>query len=246
MERILIRSQDLLQGIPAEVSDNQIGVGYTAVVLSADAQATIADLQGQIAVERANKESAVACVDRDVKKISALQQRVAQLEQQLKEMTESKVRCWNQWTFAEQEVKELAEQRDTLQADHARVLQERDWLRIGCNILIDRASNTYHADGDEFIERVKRWRALDPSANLRTQPTLTAEEIRSIEACCERPDDCKWDGGNGCGYEGKKHLLPAQPAQGGANKPAGRMHSCDIPGCVSCGNPPDAEGETRA
>lgn len=45
-----------------------------------DAQATIADLQGQIAVERANKESAVACVDRDVKKISALQQRVAQLE----------------------------------------------------------------------------------------------------------------------------------------------------------------------
>ena len=43
-------------------------------------QATIADLQGQIAVERANKESAVACVDRDVKKMSALQQRVAQLE----------------------------------------------------------------------------------------------------------------------------------------------------------------------
>ena len=44
------------------------------------AQATIADLQEKIAVERANKESAVACVDRDVKKISALQQRVAQLE----------------------------------------------------------------------------------------------------------------------------------------------------------------------
>ncbi len=47
---------------------------------TADAQATIADLQEKIAVERANKESAVACVDRDVKKISALQQRVAQLE----------------------------------------------------------------------------------------------------------------------------------------------------------------------
>ena len=48
MERILIRSQDLLQGIPAEVSDNQIGVGYTAVVLSADAQATIAALQARV------------------------------------------------------------------------------------------------------------------------------------------------------------------------------------------------------
>ena len=48
MERILIRSQDLLQGIPAEVSDNQIGVGYTAVVLSADAQATIAALQEKL------------------------------------------------------------------------------------------------------------------------------------------------------------------------------------------------------
>ena len=46
-----------------------------------EAQATIADPRGQIAVERANKESAVACVDRDVKKISALQQRVAQLRE---------------------------------------------------------------------------------------------------------------------------------------------------------------------
>ena len=31
------------------------------------------------------------------------------------------------------------------------------------------------------------------------------------------------------------------PAQGSAGK-----HACDLPGCVSCGNPPDAEGETRA
>ena len=42
MERFLIRSQDLLQGIPFEVLDNQIGEGYDAVVLSVDAQATIA------------------------------------------------------------------------------------------------------------------------------------------------------------------------------------------------------------
>ena len=58
MERILIRSQDLLQGIPAEVSDNQIGVGYTAVVLSADAQATIAALQARVKeLEQAVKET---------------------------------------------------------------------------------------------------------------------------------------------------------------------------------------------
>ena len=48
MERILIRSQDLLQGIPAEVSDHQIGEGYTAVVLSADVQATVEALQAQL------------------------------------------------------------------------------------------------------------------------------------------------------------------------------------------------------
>ena len=62
--------------IPVQYDDDDF---YISTTLS-DAQATIADLQGQIAVERANKESAVACVDRDVKKISALQQRVAQLE----------------------------------------------------------------------------------------------------------------------------------------------------------------------
>ena len=32
-------------------------------------------------------------------------------------MTESKVRCWNQWTFAEQEVKEHAETIEGLQSE---------------------------------------------------------------------------------------------------------------------------------
>ena len=31
---------------------------------------------------------------------------------------------------------------------------------------------------------------------------------------------------------------PSQPA-----KPAGKMHACDIPGCVSCGNPEDATSQ---
>ena len=42
----------------------------------------------------------------------------------------------------------------------------------------------------------------------------------------------------------KQSSLPAHRAklaQGGAGK-----HACDLPGCVSCGNPPDTEGETRA
>lgn len=30
----------------------------------------------------------------------------------------------------------------------------------------------------------------------------------------------------------------SQPA-----KPAGKMHACDIPGCVSCGNPEDATSQ---
>jgi hypothetical protein len=70
--------------------------------------ATIADLQGQIAVERANKESAVACVDRDVKKISALQQRVAQLE--MDNRTYINERHENMKTI------------EALQADHATLL----------------------------------------------------------------------------------------------------------------------------
>jgi len=72
------------------------------------AQATIADLQEKIAVERANKESAVACVDRDVKKISALQQRVAQLESMLAEEHPG--------------LDEVCDKLTTLQADHATLL----------------------------------------------------------------------------------------------------------------------------
>ncbi len=77
MERILIRSQDLLQGIPAEVSDDQIDVGYTAVVLSADAQATIADERKRVhELEKGTGEILMIHSDR----VAALQARVNGLE----------------------------------------------------------------------------------------------------------------------------------------------------------------------
>ena len=51
--------------------------------------------------------------------LDAEREKVKELEQKLQDMTESKVRCWNQWAFAEQEVKEQSEQLATLQAQLA-------------------------------------------------------------------------------------------------------------------------------
>ena len=50
------------------------------------------------------------------KQLADAQATIAALQAQLKEMTESKVRCWNQWTFSEQEVKEQAETIANLQS----------------------------------------------------------------------------------------------------------------------------------
>ena len=33
------------------------------------------------------------------------------------------------------------------------------------------------------------------------------EDQRHIDACCEKPHDCKWGGLGGCGYEGRKYEL---------------------------------------
>ena len=70
------------------------------------------------------------------KRLQAAQATIADLQGQLKEMTESQKRCWNEWTLAEQNVEslqqrvaQLEQERDAfeshaidLQADHARVL----------------------------------------------------------------------------------------------------------------------------
>lgn len=60
---------------------------------------------------------------KDAPQIDTAQQRVAQLEQQLREMTESNVRCCNQWSFAEQEARDLAEQRDALHSLYVTLLE---------------------------------------------------------------------------------------------------------------------------
>lgn len=87
MERILIRSQDLLQGIPAEVSDNQIGVGYTAVVLSADAQATIAALQARVReLEEWVQDQSTANLE-TMRHTDEMQSRALEAEQQLTQHT---------------------------------------------------------------------------------------------------------------------------------------------------------------
>jgi hypothetical protein len=36
---------------------------------------------------------------------------------------------------------------------------------------------------------------------------LTDKERKMISDCCDKPDDCKWGGVGGCGYEGRKHEL---------------------------------------
>lgn len=41
------------------------------------------------------------------------------------------------------------------------------------------------------------------------------EEQRFIAGCCDKPDDCKWGGPGGCGYEGRKHELKKDAPKGG-------------------------------
>lgn len=36
---------------------------------------------------------------------------------------------------------------------------------------------------------------------------LSEKERQAIEGCCDKPDDCKWGGVGGCGYENRKYEL---------------------------------------
>ena len=104
--------------LSALVKDVEMG-GDIDVVLAAEAEATIDAIKAD-ALDASNK----------------LRATIADLQGQLKEMTESQKRCWNEWTLAEQNVEslqqrvaQLEQERDAfeshaidLQADHARVL----------------------------------------------------------------------------------------------------------------------------
>ena len=53
-------------------------------------------------------------------------------------------------------------------------------------------------EADTYADLLKYRATLDATTPAQT------DEQRCIEACCERPHDCKWGGTGGCGYEGRK------------------------------------------
>ena len=118
---------------------------FAEVVLYRDHEATIADLQGQLKAQAEEYEQVEQCLDEqisglnqgnldDEKKIAALQQRVAQLEGELKRYAGCghdhstawwQLRCEdmeNDKVILQRHLQESAEQLGKLQADHARVL----------------------------------------------------------------------------------------------------------------------------
>ena len=85
--------------------------------------------------------------------LDAEREKVKELEQKLQDMTDSKVRCWNQWAFAEQEVKEQSEQLATLQAQLRQVEGERDHAKKMEAVQKEVADNqTWH------VQKLKDWR----------------------------------------------------------------------------------------
>ena len=136
MERILIRSQDLLQGIPAEVSDNQIGVGYTAVVLSADAQATIAALQARVReLEQWVQDQSTANLEK-MRHTDEMQSRAMEAESQLTQRTA-------QLTQLDRTLADVYAQRDGLQKDLAQRTAELEAVNKHCEIIEERKAEAY-------------------------------------------------------------------------------------------------------
>ena len=135
MERFLIRSQDLLQGIPFEVLDNQIGEGYDAVVLSADAQATIAALQ-------AERDTARRRVDElEAREVDVVLLR-DDLEQRTAELEAAKQKAAEQGRYAVEMFDELKR----VQAELERVRAERDHAKKMEAVQKEVADNqTWHA-----------------------------------------------------------------------------------------------------
>jgi len=170
--------------IPVQYDDDDF---YISTTLS-DAQATIADLQGQLKAAKAPRM--YDCGSCAIGK--GFEQRVAQLEGEKQE--------YMQAATNEQRLALPMPKRTVLEPfgeKASRFTIHYDGGHPGCKVVIE------SADG-----------ALDAIAELLT------DEYR------------------------KQSSLPAHRAklaQGGAGK-----HACDLPGCVSCGNPPDTEGETRA
>ena len=73
-------------------------------------------------------------------KTERLRKELTQVKQELQVMTESKVRCWNEWTFAEQQVKDLGEkleqERDEVKQSRHDIIQDfirgKDKLCLVC------------------------------------------------------------------------------------------------------------------
>ena len=118
--------------------------------------------------------------------------------EKLKVMTESKVRCWNQWTFAEQEVKEHAETIEGLQSE---LSQLQSLVRA---LPIYEADALITVDGD--LDEIDR-------------PALRSAVMELLA------------------YRATLDATTPAPRQR-------QVHSCEIPGCVSCANPEEGgDGE---
>ncbi len=196
---------------------------------TADAQATIADLQEKIAVERANKESAVACVDRDVKKISALQQRVAQLEGKLVSMTESRDAWQKSQEGTEKAYMALATQIPSERFDYdpvnlALLESAKEQEEIGRKQIADLQSS--------LSRLTQKYAYIEKEAALAYEKiaTLQADHARVLGLLAQvteiadmmlKGTECEHDVGL-CSCEHRRIVkqaqrsLPAQPAQGGA------------------------------
>lgn len=158
---------------------------------TADAQATIADLHGQIDKlanfimrevpgEPAKSEGAVECA---MRVISVLQQRVAQLEQECARLKGRYERTYGRAANAEQAL-------TILQADHARVLG----LVQAAVVRIEQVEGDLHAALNGTRHDPSWIRPIQLSRNERQELYLGCEsQLKAI-----------------------RQSLPAQPAQGGA------------------------------
>lgn len=99
------------------------------------------------------------------------------------------------------------ERRNTLQAQladrDAMILQMGEQAAVLAKENMAVKAQLRQVEGEKIkrAERTDRQRSY--RATLAAKDAGEAEDQRHIDACCGTPNDCKWGGLGGCGYEGR-------------------------------------------
>jgi FtsZ-binding cell division protein ZapB len=169
------------------------------------------------------------------KRLQAAQATIADLQGQLKEMTESQKRCWNEWTLAEQNVESLQQRVAQLEKERQEYMQAATNEPLNEPVTYGALKAARFVANRAFQELVKA--RADHARVLGLVQALCPSEGCTFTVSKERDEDDLYSvyvdiNGQGYGscaefYSRQEALayvairtyrasLPAQPAQGGA------------------------------